>query len=466
MEFGSKMVLFGVLFASLLLFGCVASSGTASNSGNSGDGRVVFAAKDAAANMGTITSVRTTIDSVQVHSEARGWVTVSSTPKTIDLMALRASGDAELLADAKLANGTYTQMNIHISRVVVTDAQGEHEAKLPSNTVKIVGNLVVKSNSTSTALFDFVADESLHLTGQGTYILAPVIKAETRTDANVQVTSNNKVLVSSGNIVMNAKVGMDINGNVGAGRSIPADVNLSVSSNGQVSILPAGTIRASGTGRAVIGIADPAGSMGTITSVNITVDSVRLHSATQGWVDVSTTSKTFDLLELNASGKVMAFADANVTADTYDQLRLGISKVTVTDADGTHNAKLPSGELKIMGEMQVRANATATAVFDFAANESIHRTGNGKYIMTPVIQLETRSNATVIRESDGRENVNLRIIGGSVRTSIKVGMDVDGNVGVNLIVPANANVTIETNGNVVVVSGTGGATTGSTIRIS
>lgn len=459
MEFGSKIVFFTVLFAALLVVGCVGNSGTASNSG---DGRVVFAAKDMAANMGTITSVRTTIDSVKVHSESKGWVTLSSTPRTIDLMALRASGDAELLVDAKLANGTYTQMDLHISRVVVTDAQGEHEAKLPSNTVKIVGNLVVKSNSTSSATFDFIADESLHLSAEGKYVMAPVIKAETRTDANVDVTSSNKVIISSGNVVTNVKVGMGIEGNIGAGISIPSNANLSVASNGQIKILTGGSIVASGTGRAVFGIADPAESMGTITQVNVTVDSVRVHSATQGWITLSSTKQTVDLLELNASGQIMALADVNLTAGTYDQLRLGILKVLITDANGTHEAKLPSGVLKIQGDLVVQANATASAVFDFAANESIHMTGNGKYIMAPVVHLQTRSNADV--STIGASTI--RISGGTVRTSIKVGMDADGNVGMNLWIPANANVSIQANGNVVIVSGTSGVAVGRTRQIS
>lgn len=449
MENVSRLFILPVLFASLLLFGCLGDGGSNTNSG-SGDGRVVFAGKDAAADMGSVTSVRTTIDSIQVHSQAQGWVTVSSTPRTIDLMQLRANGDAELLADARIANGTYDQMDLHISQVIVTDARGSSEAKMPSNSIKIKGNLVVVANTTSSATIDFLADESLHMSAEGKYVMAPVIKAETRTDADVQVTSSNKVLVSGGNVVTDVKVGMDLNGNVGVGLFVPPNANLTVASNGKITIMTAGTILASGSGRAVFGIADPAAKMGTVTQVNVTIDSVRAHSATQGWVDVSTKQQTVDLLELNASGRIMALADVNLTAGTYDQLRLEISKVLITDADGTHEAKLPSGELKIKGDLVVRANATASAVFDFAANESLHLTGNGKYIMAPVVHLQTRSDADVSTVGSS----TIRITGGNVRTSIKVGMDADGNVGINLWIPANANVTIQANGDVVIVGGT------------
>ena len=136
------------------------SSGT-QNTGTqqSSEGRVVFAVKDAAADMGAVTSVKITVDSVKVHSETEGWVTVSSSQKTYDLLQLKAQGKQELLADVQLKDGNYDQLRLDISNVIVTDASGSHEAKLPSGELKVNGNLVVEANATSTATFDFIEDE-------------------------------------------------------------------------------------------------------------------------------------------------------------------------------------------------------------------------------------------------------------------------------------------------------------------
>src|SRR3989344_5163267 len=199
------------------------SSGT-QNTGTqqSSEGRVVFAVKDAAADMGAVTSVKITVDSVKVHSETEGWVTVSSSQKTYDLLQLKAQGKQELLADVQLKDGNYDQLRLDISNVIVTDASGSHEAKLPSGELKVNGNLVVEANATSTATFDFIADESIHVTGNGKYIMAPVVQVETKSDADVQIGSDNKVEIKNGNVGVNVRV--------------PSNANITIDSSGMVKL--------------------------------------------------------------------------------------------------------------------------------------------------------------------------------------------------------------------------------------
>ncbi|MBI2148857.1 DUF4382 domain-containing protein [Candidatus Woesearchaeota archaeon] len=192
------------------------------------DGRVVFVITDAAADMQAVSSLSVTVDSVKVHSATEGWVTVSSTPKTYDLLKLKAEGSKVLLTDIQLKEGTYQQVRLDISKVFVVDANGEHEAKLPSGELKIVGEVVVKPNTTSAVTFDFIADESLHFTGNGEYILAPVVHFETHEDADVEVKADGKVEIKAGKLKTKVNVGMDIDGNVGVGLAIGKDVDLVV----------------------------------------------------------------------------------------------------------------------------------------------------------------------------------------------------------------------------------------------
>lgn len=199
-------------------------------------GRVVFAMTDATANMSDITSIKVTVDSVDVHTDAEGWTTVSTTQRTYDLLELKANNDVVVLADVQLKEGTYQQVRLDISKVVVTDSEGDHEAKLPSNELKIVGGFEVKANTTSSVMFDFIADESIHVTGNGQYVMAPVCQYETRTDADVEVKSDNKVTINNGKIKTNIKVGMDITGAIGVGKKISATDVISVNSNGGLKI--------------------------------------------------------------------------------------------------------------------------------------------------------------------------------------------------------------------------------------
>lgn len=217
----TKLLAVFALVAVVLLAGCVQAPTTT-------QGRAVFTIKDAAPDMGTVSSVKVTIDSVQVQSAAEGWVTVSSTPQTYDLLKLKAEGSQALLADVNLKTGTYQQVRLMTSKVVVTDTSGDHEAKLPSGELKIVGELTVNESSTSTATFDFIADESLHVTGNGDYIFAPVVKLETREKADVDVSSKANVKINGGTIKTNIKVGMDIDGNIGVGLNISKDTKLSI----------------------------------------------------------------------------------------------------------------------------------------------------------------------------------------------------------------------------------------------
>lgn len=450
--FMGQKILVPLLLLAIIVFvaGCT-SSGTAT-------GTVVFTATDAAADMGTVSSLQVTIDEIQVHSASKGWVTVSSTPRTVDLLQLKAESKNELLASAKLAADAYTQMRFEVSKVMVTDAEGTFEAKLPSNEIKFVGNLVVQTNKTATATFDFLADESLHVTGGSSgnvkYVMAPVIQVTTRSSADVRIESNNRVEISGGAVNTNEKIGMDVNGNVGIGLKIPADAILKI--DGSISIISA-------QGRGVFTITDAAADMGSVSKVEVTVRQVQVHSASQGWVTISTTPKTVDLLKLNAENRNELLADASLAADTYTQVRLEVEKVIVTDSSGQHQAKLPSNELKIVGNFVVEANKTTATTFDFIANESLHITGNSsspsssrQYIMAPVIRVTSSVNAQV----DARASSDVKIMGGSMRTDTTVGMDVNGNVGVGLRIPKGASLNIDAVGYIQVLSQVPGGPTG------
>jgi len=192
------------------------------------------------------------------------------------------------------------------------------------------------------------------------------------------------------------------------------------------------------TGRAVFLITDAAADMGAVSKVEVTVDSVQAHNDAQGWVTVSSEQKKYDLLALKADGKTALMGDVQLKEGTYQQVRLVISKVTITDENGTHDAKLPSGELKINTDLTVAANTTSALTFDFAADESLHTTGDGKYILAPVIQVESRDHATV--DASDKTDVEVR---GSVKSSTKVGMDVAGNIGVGLGIKADDALTID-----------------------
>ena len=109
--------------------------------------------------------------------------------------------------------------------------------------MRIRGNFTVRGNAVSACKFDFAADRSLHRTGNGRYILAPVVHVTQQADSSVQVDSNNNVAVSGGSVAVDTEVGMNEKGDVGAGLAIAPEANVVI--NGDA-ITVASTIGGSG----------------------------------------------------------------------------------------------------------------------------------------------------------------------------------------------------------------------------
>ncbi len=200
-----------------------------------------------------------------------------------------------------------------------------------------------------------------------------------------------------------------------------------------------GSMAGAGTGRMVFTATDKAADMGAVSSVKVTIDAAEVHSTANGWVSLNITPTTVDLLQLRATSYSALLADVHIPPGDYDQVWLDISNVVVTDANGTHDAKLPSGTLKFNLNSRVTANQTSTVLFDFDASHSLHVTGNGRYILAPVVRVDSKDETEV----DDSDRANVRVMGGRVREHKDVGMDVNGNMDVNLSIPENANVSID-----------------------
>ena len=203
----------------------------------SSEGRVIFSVTDAAADMSAISEINMTVRSVDIHSEASGWATVSTTPQDYNLLALNASGESEILADVTANAGTYDQVRLNVDSIKVTTKAGAtKEAKLPSSELKINTRLVVNANATSSINFDFLADKSLHVTGNGQYIFSPVVKTETKSNAEVNVNVDGTVVIAGGQVDDTNTVGMDIDGSVKVNFELKANQKLNIDSNNVIKL--------------------------------------------------------------------------------------------------------------------------------------------------------------------------------------------------------------------------------------
>jgi hypothetical protein len=125
-------------------------------------------------------------------------------------------------------------------------------------------------------------------------------------------------------------------------------------------------------------------------AVNIVIKQVEVHSDNGGWMVVNDSTRTFDLLTLTNGASVL-LGDAMLAAGHYTQIRLLLGDGSNVVVDGVpHPLIIPSGfqtGLKLVHEFTLQAPYTYEVMLDFDANKSVHRLGNGRYQMNPVIRI-------------------------------------------------------------------------------
>ena len=124
--------------------------------------------------------------------------------------------------------------------------------------------------------------------------------------------------------------------------------------------------------------------------VNIDIVNVEVNSDASGWLQVSFTPGIYNLLNL-CNGVDTLIARGLIPYGHISQIRLAVgANNTVMVGNTVYNLTIPSGT-----ESGIKLNVDATVVkgsdydflIDFDAASSIHETGSGKYMLTPVIRV-------------------------------------------------------------------------------
>ena len=103
-------------------------------------------------------------------------------------------------------------------------------------------------------------------------------------------------------------------------------------------------------------------------------------------IDISDNMTTFDLLQIK--GIEEFFGSAEVEAGKYTQLRLVVEKAEVSlGGEAPQEARLPSGELKIVRPFYISTGEVTMLLLDFDAERSVIVTGSGKVQVKPVVKL-------------------------------------------------------------------------------
>jgi hypothetical protein len=130
---------------------------------------------------------------------------------------------------------------------------------------------------------------------------------------------------------------------------------------------------------------------GDYEEVNIDIQDVQVNSSqgNTGWVSLNVEKGVYNLLELT-NGLDTLLATAELPAGRVSQIRLILgSNNTVKIGGVTRSLTTPSAQqsgLKLNLQADLAEGVTYTITLDFDAARSIVKTGNGTYILKPVIR--------------------------------------------------------------------------------
>ncbi len=130
----------------------------------------------------------------------------------------------------------------------------------------------------------------------------------------------------------------------------------------------------------------------------VSADSVVIDEDSQGrfeWITVDVEPTTINLLDLTNADTFLTSAD--LAAGFYSEIRLILGENNhVIDENGEeHSLRVPSGQqsgYKIKFNSRLHSGEEFDLTINFDAEKSIHQTGNGQYMLHPVLQAERGRN--------------------------------------------------------------------------
>lgn len=143
-----------------------------------------------------------------------------------------------------------------------------------------------------------------------------------------------------------------------------------------------------GEGILELRITDKPGDL-NITEVWINISTIEVHksgnNSTASWFTIMEDGKEFDLVMLRNVTEFLG--KENLTVGNYTQIRFNINMANVTIDDVSYNLSIPSKTIKLIRPFNITEGETTTLILDFDANESIHETGNEKYMFKPTLKI-------------------------------------------------------------------------------
>ena len=177
-----------------LLAGC--DSGTET-------GSLTLAVTDASVD--GVQSVVVTFTAVTIKkSGANAETILLDQPRQVDLMSLTGTRSLDLLDQELVSAGHYQWLRLTLdedpAQTYIIDSLGQHELTIPSgdnNGLKLNRSFTVSPDTNNEFTIDFDLRKSVHMTGEGTYIMRPTLRmVETALSASLSGTLDSSLVTA------------------------------------------------------------------------------------------------------------------------------------------------------------------------------------------------------------------------------------------------------------------------------
>ncbi|MCR4368275.1 MAG: DUF4382 domain-containing protein [archaeon] len=130
------------------------------------------------------------------------------------------------------------------------------------------------------------------------------------------------------------------------------------------------------------------------------------------WLVVSSTERTFNLLELATTESILS--DSEIPAGQYTQIRMQILSAEVIVDGNSFEVTVPPSKLILHGVFDAGDGEEIYLNLDFDAEKSLKQNGKGEFSLRPTIRLR------IIEETEiGIEDGNVMVSGGNLTTDLE-----------------------------------------------
>lgn len=183
---------------------------------------------------------------------------------------------------------------------------------------------------------------------------------------------------------------------------------------------------------------------GDYEAVNVEIERVDVHTDVDGWVTLNTYAGVYNLLDY-VNGEDTLLATAELPAGSISQIRLILGDDNTVQVDGqVYELKTPSAQqsgLKLNFHDTLAVGVVHGLILDFDAGQSVVETGNGKYILKPVIRVMGVDVTTGI-EGSVLPAINTSVMAYNASDTVSTYTDLTGNFVIGGLAPGTYDVAL------------------------